>query len=78
MHSKTAIRTSPKQHFIDPSIATTVLRATADSLLDDFNTFGLLFESLCIKDLRVYAGAIDGEVFHYRDTNCEFFFIFYH
>jgi predicted AAA+ superfamily ATPase len=69
MRSKTALRTSPKRHFIDPSIATAVLRATSDSLLGDFNTFGLLFESLCIRDLRVYAAAIDGEVFHYRDKN---------
>ena len=69
MRSKTAIRTSPKRHFIDPSIAAAVLRATPDSLLQDFNSFGLLFESLCIRDLRVYAQAIDGEVFHYRDKN---------
>ncbi|MDR0672021.1 MAG: DUF4143 domain-containing protein [Oscillospiraceae bacterium] len=69
MRSKTALRTSPKRHFIDPSIATAVLRATPDSLLNDFNTFGLLFESLCIRDLRVYAQAIDGEVFHYRDKS---------
>ncbi|MCL2766825.1 MAG: DUF4143 domain-containing protein [Peptococcaceae bacterium] len=69
MRSKTTIRTSPKRHFIDPSIATAVLRATPDSLLQDFNTFGLLFESLCVRDLRVYAQAIDGEVFHYRDRN---------
>ena len=69
MRSKTTIRMSPKRHFIDPSIATAVLRATPDSLFNDFNTFGLLFESLCVRDLRVYAGAIDGEVFHYRDKN---------
>jgi predicted AAA+ superfamily ATPase len=69
MRSKTALRTSSKRHFTDPSIATAVLRATPDSLLNDFNTFGLLFESLCIRDLRVYAQAIDGEVFHYRDKN---------
>ena len=69
MRSKTALRTSPKRHFTDPSIATAVLRATPDSLLQDFNTFGLLFESLCVRDLRVYAQAIDGEVFHYRDKN---------
>lgn len=69
MRSKTTIRTSPKRHFIDPSIATAVLRATPDILLDDFNTFGLLFESLCIRDLRVYAQTLDGEVFHYRDKN---------
>jgi predicted AAA+ superfamily ATPase len=69
MRSKTALRTSPKRHFADPSIATAVLRATPDSLLGDFNTFGLLFESLCIRDLRVYAQAIGGEVFHYRDKS---------
>jgi predicted AAA+ superfamily ATPase len=69
MRSKTALRTSPKHHFTDPSIAAAILRATPDSLLNDFNTFGLLFESLCIRDLRVYAQAIDGEVFHYRDKS---------
>ena len=69
MRSKTAIRTSPKRHFVDPSIAATVLRAKSDSLLTDFNTFGLLFESLCIRDLRVYAQAMDGEVSHFRDKN---------
>jgi len=69
MRSKTALRTSPKRHFIDPSIATAALRATPDGLLKDFNTFGLLFESLCVRDLRVYAQAIDGEVFHYRDKS---------
>ncbi|HBQ64242.1 MAG TPA: AAA family ATPase [Clostridiales bacterium] len=69
MRSRTALRTSPKRHFIDPSIATAVLRATADSLLGDFSTFGLLFESLCIRDLRIYAQTLDGEVFHYRDKS---------
>lgn len=69
LRSKTALRTSPKRHFVDPSIATAVLRITPDSLLDDFNTFGFLFESLCIRDLRIYAQALDGEVFHYRDKS---------
>jgi predicted AAA+ superfamily ATPase len=69
MRSKTAIRTSPKRHFIDPSIATAVLRVTPTSILEDFNTFGFLFESLCVRDLRVYAQASDGEVFHYRDRS---------
>jgi hypothetical protein len=67
IRSKTAVRTSPTRHFVDPSIATAVLRLNGDALLKDFKTFGLLFESLCIRDLRVYAEAIDGEVFHYRD-----------
>ena len=69
MRSKTALRTTSKRHFVDPSIAAAVLRANSESLLQDFNTFGLLFESLCIRDLRVYAQAIDGEVFHYRDKS---------
>ena len=50
-------------------IAAAVLRATPDNLLSDFNTFGLLFESLCIPDLRVYSEAIYGELFHYRDKS---------
>ena len=69
MRSKTTIRTSPKRHFVDPSIATAVLRAEPSRLFQDFNTFGLLFESLCVRDLRVYAQAIDGEVYHYHDKN---------
>ena len=69
MRSKTVIRTSPKRHFVDPSIAASLLRAAPENLLQDFNTFGLLFESLCVRDLRVYAQAIDGDVFHYRDKN---------
>jgi len=69
MRSRTTLRISPKRHFIDPSIAAAVLRASPEALLQDFNTFGLLFESLAVRDLRVYAHAIDGEVFHYRDKN---------
>ncbi|MBR5650618.1 MAG: ATP-binding protein [Bacteroidales bacterium] len=67
MRSKTAIRTASKRHFTDPSIATAVLRATPKSLLDDFNTFGLLFDSLCTRDMRIYAQANDGEVYHFRN-----------
>jgi predicted AAA+ superfamily ATPase len=67
LRSKTAIRTTAKRHFTDPSIATASLRATPERLLSDFKTFGFLFESLCIRDLRVYAGSIDGSVYHYRD-----------
>jgi uncharacterized protein len=69
MRSKTVLRTSSKRHFVDPSIAAAVLRAGPDNLLQDFKTFGFLFESLCIRDLRVYAESIDGEVFHYCDKN---------
>ena len=69
LRSKTTIRTSPKRHFVDPSIATATLRISPHGLLEDFNTFGLLFESLCARDLRVYSQVLDGEVFHYRDKN---------
>lgn len=67
LRSKTAIRTSPKRQFVDPSIAAAVMRLTPSRLLDDFNYFGFLFESLCDRDLRIYAEAIDGQIFHYRD-----------
>ena len=69
LRSKTAVRTSPKRQFVDPSIATAVMRLTPSRLLDDFNYFGFLFESLCDRDLRVYAQANDGQVFHYRDAS---------
>jgi len=69
LRSKTAMRSSPKRHFADPSLAAAALHASPPALLDDFNTFGLLFESLCVRDLRVYAQALDGEVFHYRDKS---------
>jgi len=69
MRSKTVLRTAPKRHFVDPSIAATLLNASPKSLLNDFSTFGLLFESTAIRDLRVYAQANDGKVFHYRDRN---------
>lgn len=69
MRSKTALRTSSKRHFVDPSIATAVLRTSPKGLFEDFNTFGFLFESLCTRDMRIYAQANDGEVFHFRDKN---------
>ncbi len=64
---KTAVRTSPTRHFCDPSIAAVMLGATPEMLMGDFDTFGLLFESLCVHDLRAYADALDAEVRHYRD-----------
>ncbi len=67
LRSKTAVRTSPTRHFTDPSIAAAMLGATPEKLLTDFETFGLLFESLCVRDLRVYAEPLGGELFHYRD-----------
>ncbi|MDR0848781.1 MAG: DUF4143 domain-containing protein [Propionibacteriaceae bacterium] len=69
LRSRTPVRSTPTRHFVDPSIASAVLRSTPSRLLADFNTFGLLFESLCVRDLRVYASAFDGEVFHYRDKS---------
>ncbi|MDO4344358.1 MAG: DUF4143 domain-containing protein [Eubacteriales bacterium] len=69
LRSKTAIRTSPKRQFVDPSIAAAVMRLTSSRLLEDFNYFGFLFESLCDRDLRIYAEAIDGQIFHYRDAS---------
>lgn len=67
LRSKTAVRTSPTRHFSDPSIAAAVMGWTPQNLLQDFNTFGLLFESLCIRDLRVYAQTLGASVYHYRD-----------
>lgn len=67
LRSKRAIRTTAKRHFVDPSIATAALRADSGKLLNDFKTFGFLFESLCIRDLRIYADSLDGSVYHYRD-----------
>lgn len=67
LRSKTAIRTSETRHFSDPSIAAALLDAGPDDLLNDPETFGFLFESLCVRDLRVYASAMDAMVSHYRD-----------
>ena len=60
-------RVKPKWHFVDPSLAAKLLGCTADRLVNDLETFGFLFESLCVRDLRVYASVLDGTVFHYRD-----------
>lgn len=67
LRSKTAVRTSPTRHFSDPSIAAAVMGWTPEKLLQDFNTFGLLFESLCVRDLRAYAQTLGASVYHYRD-----------
>lgn len=69
LRSKTAIRTTEKRQFVDPSIAVAAMRADVDSILNDFEYFGFLFESLVARDLRIYAQAIDGEIFHYRDKD---------
>lgn len=69
LRSKTAIRTSDNHYFVDPSIATAALGLGPNDLINDLNTFGLFFETLCVRDLRVYAEANDGNVFHYRDKS---------
>lgn len=69
LRSKTAIRTSDTRYFIDPSIAVAALGLGPNDLINDLNTFGLIFETLCIRDLRVYAESINGNVYHYRDSS---------
>lgn len=69
LRSKTQIRTHRKLNFVDPSLAIAALRASEKDLLEDFNTFGLIFESLVLRDLSVYAENLDGELFYYRDKN---------
>ncbi|HIR59482.1 MAG TPA: ATP-binding protein [Candidatus Onthousia excrementipullorum] len=69
LRSKTAIRTSDTRYFIDPSIATASLGIGPEDLINDLNTFGLVFETLCVRDLRVYAESINGSVYHYRDSS---------
>ena len=69
LRSKTAIRTSDTRYFTDPSIATAALGVGPVDLMNDLETFGLAFETLCIRDLRVFAEALNGKVYHYRDRN---------
>ncbi len=69
LRSKTAIRTSDTRYFIDPSIATASLGLGPEDLIKDLNTMGLFFETLCVRDLRVYAESLDGQVYHYRDKS---------
>lgn len=69
LRSKTAIRTSDTRYFIDPSIATAALGLGPKDLINDMNTFGLIFETLAVRDLRVYAESLGGKVYHYRDKN---------
>jgi predicted AAA+ superfamily ATPase len=68
LRSKSILRNAAKRHFVDPSLAAAALRATPDRLLKDVNLFGCLFESMVVRDLRVYAQSNDAKVFHYRDN----------
>lgn len=69
LRSKAYLRKSPKRHFTDPSIAVAALQTNPEGLLRDFNTFGYLFESMCIRDLRIYAQKLGGEICHFCDES---------
>lgn len=69
LRSRTALRTSDTRYYVDPSVATAALGLGPKDLVNDLNTFGLFFETLCVRDLRVYADALGGTVYHYRDKN---------
>ena len=68
IRSKTSIRSTPTRHFVDTSIACRALGVMPDDLLNDLETFGLFFEDMAVRDLRVYAESLHGEVLHYRDN----------
>lgn len=68
LRSKSAIRTSDTRYYVDPSIASASLGLGPEDLLNDLNTFGLLFETLCVRDLRIFAESLNGSVYHYRDN----------
>ena len=69
LRSRTAIRSSDTRYYVDPSIAAAALGIGPNDLINDLNTFGFIFETLCIRDLRVFADALDGQVYHYRDKD---------
>ena len=69
LRSKTAIRSSDTRYFVDPSIAVAALGIGPEDLMADLKTFGLLFETMCVRDLRVFADAMNGQIYHYRDKN---------
>ena len=69
LRSKAAIRTADTRYFVDPSIAAVALGVGPADLVKDLNTMGLIFEAMAVRDLRVYAEALDGNVYHYRDSN---------
>jgi uncharacterized protein len=68
MRSRSRLRDAPKRHFVDPSLAVAALGARPERLAREVDTLGLLFESLVVRDLRVYAQAIDADLFHYHDN----------
>lgn len=68
LRSKTVVRSTPTHHFVDSSIAAQAISASPADLMLDLNTFGLLFEDMAVRDLRIYAQSLNGNVFHYRDS----------
>ena len=68
LRSKASIRTTDTRQFVDPSIAAAVLGASPSDLANDLETFGLLFESMCVRDLRIYTERLGGTVYNYRDS----------
>ena len=68
VRSKTAIRTTPKRHLADPSLAAASLNMDSKRLILNMRTFGFFFESLCVRDLRVYSELLRGKVKHYHDS----------
>lgn len=69
LRSKTVIRSTPTRYFVDPSIAVAAMGISPKDLISDLKTFGFLFEAMAIRDLRVYADALDAKVYHYRDKD---------
>ena len=69
LRSKTAIRTTDTRYFVDPSIATAALGLGPSDLMNDLNSMGFFFEAMCVRDLRVFAEALNGKVYHYRDKS---------
>ena len=69
LRSKTAVRSSDTRYYVDPSIAAAALGIGPNDLINDLRTFGFLFETLCVRDLRVFADALNGGVYHYRDKD---------
>jgi len=69
LRSKTAIRNTDTRYYVDPSIATASMGLGPKDLINDLNTMGLFFENLCVRDLRIYAQSIGGEIYHYRDKS---------
>lgn len=69
LRSKSVVRNSKNKYLMDPSIAASALNVNPNNLINDLNTFGILFENMCVRDLRIYVEKLDGQVFHYRDKN---------